>query len=297
MTGLSDVAVPVSKPQPGRDSPLSDPGGDILEILLGYIPVLMALFQFAPLLAGRRMGLREVLLTAVLVPVGSYFIAWGRLRRQRRARRRAEVEASIPATDRIHDRVLPAISRALSGDILPAVPLGFVDLLRQPGQGNAPERWERLRFLHDGVPLLAYETSWSSSKEIPMEERSRGLHGLHYWRVRAQVPETVIFALYARRFEFSPRLHPVERPGPRSFDELFVLDDRSGWLGAHLTEPLRAVLLRRPGFYLRCHRGRLECLWPRDAGPDTYSRFDDAAHLVATLARALHARSLEPRTS
>ncbi|AEI68730.1 hypothetical protein LILAB_34245 [Corallococcus macrosporus] len=273
----------------GRDAPLPDERGDAFEIFVGYFPVLFGLAQFLPVLDGEPLGLKAYLLGPVLIASGSYVIAWGRARRKRFRRVRDAIEASIPSEDRIHQEVLPALLHPLSGTVAPAEPLGFVDSLRQSGQESAPERFERVHFSRGGISLVTYRTHWSKSSRVPVDERGPGLDYLDYWRVRAEVATSVSFQLLPRKKALTLSLTSPGQDETPSFEQAFEVRDPSGWVQAHLGESVREVLTRRTGFYVRCQHGRVECLWPRYVGPDTFSRFEDAAHVVATLARALAA--------
>lgn len=298
------VSEPLDEPTPGhdrslagRDTPLPDERGDAFEIFVGYFPVLFGFAQFLPALDGKPLGLKAFLLGPLLIAAGSYVVAWGRIRRKRFRHVRDEIETSIPSEDRILPDVLPSLIHPLSGKLLPAVSLGLIDSLRQSDQESAPERFERVHFIRDGVSLVTYETSWSKRSMVPMDERGPGLFYLQYWRVRAEVATSVRFHIHPKAKALTLRFAPLGQEKALPFEHAFEVQDPSGWVQAHLPASIREVLTRRTGFYVRCQNGRVECLWSRYVGPQTFSRFQDAANIVATLARALPAPESDAQAS
>ena len=260
-----------------------------VEFMAGYGALMFLVAQFLPALDGKDLDLKRVALALLALPVGLYCIAWGRARRRKRKRERAELEASIAKEDWIHEDPLSALSTSMRGDRLEALRQGVVESLRTPEQQGAPERFDRVRFVHDGVSMVAYESRYSSSSNTPLSERGPDLafHLHPYWRVRAEVASTSTFAIHAKAPPLTWHLKPEQDPVPSTFEDTFEIHDASGWVQGHFPEALRALMLQRPAFYVRCLHGRVECLWPRHVVGVTHSRFEDAAFIVATLARAL----------
>ncbi|AKQ66198.1 hypothetical protein A176_003110 [Myxococcus hansupus] len=260
-----------------------------VEFMAGYGALMFLVAQLLPALDGKALDLKRVALAVLALPVGLYCIAWGRARRLKRKQERAEIEASIPKEDWIHGDPLSALSTSMMGTRLAAIRQGFVESVRAPDQQGAPERFDRVQFVRDGVSMAAYESRYSSWSNTPLNERGPDLafHLHPYWRVRAEVASTSTFAIHAKAPPLTWHLKPGEDPVPSSFEDTFEIHDASGWVRSHFPEALRARMLQRPAFYVRCLHGRVECLWPRHVVGVTHSRFEDAAFIVATLVRLL----------
>ncbi|GHG77764.1 hypothetical protein [Comamonas sp. JC664] len=289
-TESKDAAAPASRPVRKDvlpfDGTLSETA---VEFMAGYGALLFLVAQLLPALDGKALDLKRVALAALAVPVGLYCIAWGRARRLQRKRERAELEASIPKEDWIQGDPLSAVASAMAGDRLSAVRQGFVESVRAPEEQGAPARFDRVQFVRDGVSMVAYESRYASWSATPLNERGPDLafHIHPYWRVRAEVASTTAFAIHARTPPVTWHLKPQEDPVPATFEATFEIHDTSGWVQGHFPDALRALMLQRPAFYVRCRHGRVECLWPRHVVGVTHSRFEDAAFIVAALVRLL----------
>ncbi|RKH90160.1 hypothetical protein D7Y21_07505 [Corallococcus sp. AB045] len=280
-----------------KEAPLFVGPEGVFGLFAGYFPFLYGLVPLIGLLEG-NVSAGELALGCVALGVGGYGIVWDRKRVRRSKRLRAAIDAAIPDEDRIaEDQVLPTLARAFSGAVVPATPQGLMDSLRDPEQGRAPERHERVCVTRDGVELTIYLKSFHASSG-EFDDRGPGMiHLLAYWRVQARVATEVEFRLSPREMAepFSFRWDPVWKPGPRTFEALFQVEDPSGWVRTQLPAEVRALLLQRTAFVVRCTHGRVECMWPQTVVGVTRSRFEDAARIVSMVARQLGAGTASQR--
>lgn len=223
---------------------------------------------------------------------GPVAIRWGR--NHWRAWRAAvsALEASIPEADRLEGDVEALLAEAFGGTLL-AAEAGSTLAEALVGDADAEtraERFDRVSFVRGAIPQLAYHVTLS--KRWTEDHAGPGVYSeRRYWRVRADVDTAEeLFVSAKGGVDAVLAVLGVRQAGlgDEPFDRVFAVTGRSlEWARRSLTAELRAILLRRPTFVLRCHRRRVELLWDASFGTQTLSRFEDASRLVTALARAL----------
>lgn len=275
-------------PDPRRVSPERDNDVGFLAILLGGWLTCLGVLEILRAASSLRFALGFA-----WAPLGLLILAWGRTSWRTWKGAVADQRAAIAEADLLPEGAeIERLAEALNGRALAALAAPEENTYRG-SQQIRPEREARVAFVRDAVPQVAYSRYMPKSSWASPDLAGPGVYATRrYWRVRAEVQTEVVFFIAARSgldallrsagFKFDANL------GDEAFDDAFdVVGTLTGWLRANLGEEARAILLRRPAFVVRCHRGGVEVLWDARFAPSTISRFDDASKIVTSLTRAL----------